>query len=137
MSTRNNEAGFWLAVIMLGGIAFGVYVFLKSVGDSIGLPVKQTASLLVGVAILVGGVGYAWLSGKQIVIWTLWLLVLAFLFFIPAMDHWSLDFTSKLALDAGFSGEGTSEHAWYGRGWVQALMFVGLCALASFIHYND
>jgi uncharacterized membrane protein YiaA len=71
MCTRNNEAGFWLAVIVLGGIALGVYIFLKSVGDAIGLPVKQTASLLVGVAMLIGGARYAWLSGKQVVILTL------------------------------------------------------------------
>lgn len=144
MSNRNGDAEAGVVVVILLGLCLAVYLFLKSVGDTIGLPVKETGQLLLGLTLIFGSFGYLWLSrwGRPRLAW--WTVPLVFPLFVPALDYWALDSVSKLMLESTrkWSSGGNSateglQHAWFGQTIPQVIMFLGLCALAWFINRDD
>ncbi|PHV03817.1 hypothetical protein CSQ96_29055 [Janthinobacterium sp. BJB412] len=136
MGNRNNDGAFWFAVIALVAVVISLYLFVKKVGMSIGLPPGPTAWLLVGVTSFFGGLLYAWLSGRRVHLWVWWLATGAFLFFTPALNYWSLDTVSRMMVDSDWH-RGELEHAWYGSKWAQAGMVTVLLGIAAFVYHND
>ncbi|MGK5079610.1 hypothetical protein [Janthinobacterium sp. HLX7-2] len=136
MSNRNDDSAVFLVVIAIIAVCVVGYQFVKSVGETIGLPPGPTAWILFGVACLISGLLYAWARGHRVGNWTLWLVTGTFVFFIPALDYWSLDTVSKMAVDSSWS-HGDLIHAWYGKKWAQAIMFTSMLGIAAFAQYRD
>ncbi|WP_219119114.1 hypothetical protein [Janthinobacterium sp. UMAB-56] len=136
MSNRNDDSAAFLVVIAIIAVYVVVYQFVKSVGETIGLPPGPTAWILLGVTCLIGSLLYAWARGHRVGNWTLWLVAGTFVFFIPALDYWSLDTVSKMAVDSSWEHRELT-HAWYGTKWAQAIMFLSLFGIAAFAQYRD
>lgn len=133
MSRNNNgtEFLFWLVVIVCGVAAFWVYFQVKSFADWAGLSWRGAFLMLLGSFLFIGGAFTCWIKGWNRAI--PWLLPATFWFFVPGLND-KAHGVSPLGAAAFRTRDNDyypwNEPAWYGNGWWQIGMFIGLIALA-------
>jgi hypothetical protein len=127
-----DELLAWAAVFALIGFAIWGYFEVKAFADWQGLRWKAGFCFLVGGFIVLGGALLFWIKGwkKEMP----WLLPAAFWFFTPAFNDWArggvLLGAAAFRTDSDDSFSWGYHPAWYGNGWWQIAMFLGLLALA-------
>lgn len=136
MNSRNDNSGFFLSCVALGAVALGVYFFLKTVGEIIRLPVRETGWLVLGLIGFFSGLLYSWVTARRVALCAWWLTAVTFPFLTPALDYWSLDAVSKMIIDSTWH-TGELKRDWYGENWAQVLMLIALCGIAAFVHRRD
>ncbi len=127
MSKNDDSTGFLfvIGIVVVLGVGYGVYTVLKGWADAVGLDVHSIFWLVVGTAVVVITPLVSWMRGWRHAIVLPWLLPTYWLFWLPAMTYWA---TPKMGPFGRYGDDADID--WYGNGWWQALILVGLCGVA-------
>jgi ABC-type multidrug transport system permease subunit len=122
---RDDSSALYTILLLIVGLF--IYFIVSTVADWLDLNWAATASLLFGLIGLLAGTIFVLLREFSLSKLFPWLLCGFYPFTLPALNYWSLSVPSRLLLRFNESA-GDVDRLWYGQGWWQLLIFIGLVA---------
>lgn len=126
--SKNDDSTVILIVIgilVVLGLGIGAYFVLKGWADAMGLDVYSIFCLVAGVGtVALIAIGTVWMGWKKTFAFP-WFLPILAVFARPAFTYWTTPQMGPFGRDSE-----EVDMAWYGNGWWQLLIIVGLCGVA-------
>lgn len=125
-SMRRDDSSALLTISLFIAGLF-IYFIVNTVAEWLHLNWAAAASLLFGLITLVAAMVFVVFQYFSLSKLFPWMLCGFYPFILPALNYWSLDMPSRLFLRIDES-VGNVDRLWYGQGWWQLLIFIGLVA---------
>lgn len=125
---RLDHLPILIAIPVLGA---GLLIFLtvRTFANWVNLDWTAAVSLLTGIIGFVVSMFFVLVRDFSLSKLFPWMLCVFYPFILPALNYWSLDMPSRLFFRIDES-MGNVDRLWYGNGWWQLLIFIGLVACA-------